>query len=161
MAPLTLRMPGNRISAQWTFFITSKYRTRRAPVSNPPILNENDSRYPGKDDRYTNLEKKNIPLAECLQDTVKRFLPYWKDTITRSLKKKKRVLISAHGNSIRALVMYLDNVSKEEITGLNIPTGIPLVYELDDSLNPLDHYYLGDPEEAKRAAEAVANQARL
>lgn len=133
---------------------------RRSYDIRPPKLDENDSRYSGSDNRYSSLEKKNIPETECLQDTVERFLPYWKDNIAQSLKKGKKVLISAHGNSIRALVMYLDNISREEIAGLNIPTGIPLVYELDDNLRPMNHYYLGDPEEAKRAAEAVANQAR-
>ena len=117
--------------------------------------------YPGKDPRYAGLEENDIPLAECLKDTVERFLPYWHNTIVQSLKKGEKVLIVAHGNSLRALVMYLDNVSREEIVSLNIPTGIPLVYELDNNLKATDHYYLGDPEAAKRAAEAVANQAKL
>ncbi|HOW92584.1 MAG TPA: 2,3-bisphosphoglycerate-dependent phosphoglycerate mutase, partial [Anaerolineaceae bacterium] len=96
----------------------------------------------------------------CLKDTVARFLPYWKDTIVPVIKNGKRVLIVAHGNSLRALVKYLDNISEVEIVGLNIPTGVPLVYELDDDLKPIRSYYLGDPEEAKRKAEAVANQAK-
>ncbi len=133
---------------------------RRSYEIRPPALDKNDDMYPGKDPRYADLEERDIPLTECLKDTVKRFLPYWHDTIAPGLRKGKRVLISAHGNSLRALVMYLDNVSKEEIVNLNIPTGIPLVYELEDDLKPINHYYLGDPEAVKRAAEAVANQAR-
>jgi len=133
---------------------------RRSYDVRPPELDRSDSMYPGKDPRYADLEQEDIPLAECLKDTVKRFLPYWHNTIVPSLKEGKRVLISAHGNSLRALVMYLDNVSEEEIVSLNIPTGIPLVYELDDNLKATNHYYLGDPEAAKRAAEAVANQAK-
>ena len=133
---------------------------RRSYDIRPPELDKNDSRYPGKDPRYADLEEKDIPLAECLKDTVERFLPYWHDTIVPTLKTGKRVLIAAHGNSLRALVMYLDNISEEEIVGLNIPTGIPLVYELDTDLKAVKHYYLGDPEAAKRAAEAVADQAK-
>ncbi|HUS89772.1 MAG TPA: 2,3-bisphosphoglycerate-dependent phosphoglycerate mutase, partial [Desulfosporosinus sp.] len=123
-------------------------------------LDMTDKRYTGNDPRYANLDKEDIPVAECLKDTVERFLPYWHSTITQSLKKKKKILIVAHGNSLRALVMYLDHVSKEEIVNLNIPTGIPLVYELDNNLKPIRHYYLGDPEAVKRAAEAVAKQAK-
>jgi 2,3-bisphosphoglycerate-dependent phosphoglycerate mutase len=122
-------------------------------------LDKNDSRYPGKDPRYKDLEEKDIPRTESLKDTVERFLPYWHNTIAPTLKKGKKVLIVAHGNSLRALVMYLDNISKEDIINLNIPTGIPLTYELDKNLKPINHYYLGDPEVAKRAAEAVAKQA--
>jgi len=133
---------------------------RRSYDVRPPELDRSDSMYPGKDPRYADLEQEDIPLAECLKDTVKRFLPYWHNTIVPSLKEGKRVLISAHGNSLRALVMHLDNISEEEIVSLNIPTGIPLVYELDDNLKATNHYYLGDPEAAKRAAEAVANQAK-
>ncbi len=133
---------------------------RRSYDIRPPELDRSDSMYPGKDPRYAGLEENDIPLAECLKDTVERFLPYWHNTIVQSLKKGERVLIVAHGNSLRALVMYLDNVSREEIVSLNIPTGIPLVYELDNNLKATDHYYLGDPEAAKRAAEAVANQAK-
>ena len=133
---------------------------RRSYDVRPPELDRSDSMYPGKDPRYADLEQEDIPLAECLKDTVERFLPYWHNTIVPSLKEGKRVLISAHGNSLRALVMYLDNISEQEIVKLNIPTGIPLVYELDDNLKATNHYYLGDPEAAKRAAEAVANQAK-
>jgi 2,3-bisphosphoglycerate-dependent phosphoglycerate mutase len=133
---------------------------RRSYDVRPPGLDRTDSRYPGKDPRYANLKEKDIPLAECLKDTVERFLPYWHNTIVPSLKERKRVLIVAHGNSLRALVMYLDNITREEIVSLNIPTGIPLVYELDSNLIAINHYYLGDPEAAKKAAEAVANQAK-
>ncbi len=133
---------------------------RRSYDVRPPELDRSDSMYPGKDPRYADLEEKDIPLAECLKDTVERFLPYWHNTIVPSLKEGKRILIAAHGNSMRALVMYLDNISEEEIVSLNIPTGIPLVYELDNNLKASDHYYLGDPEAAKRAAEAVADQAK-
>jgi len=131
---------------------------RRSYDVRPPELDKSDIMYPGKDPRYAGLEDNDIPLAECLKDTVKRFLPYWHNTIVQSIKKGEKVLIVAHGNSLRALVMYLDNVSREEIVSLNIPTGIPLVYELDNNLKATDHYYLGDPDAAKRAAEAVAKQ---
>jgi len=133
---------------------------RRSYDIRPPALDRTDERYPGKDPKYAGLEEKDIPLTESLKDTVNRFLPYWHNTIAPTLREGKRVLISAHGNSLRALVMYLDNVSREEIVSLNIPTGIPLVYELDDNLKATNHYYLGDPEVAKRAAEAVANQGK-
>lgn len=133
---------------------------RRSYDVRPPELEKSNDMYPGKDLRYADLEEDDIPLAECLQDTVERFLPYWHNTIAQSLKKGEKVLIVAHGNSLRALVMYLDNVSREEIVSLNIPTGIPLVYELDNNIRAIDHYYLGDPEAAKRAAEAVANQTK-
>jgi 2,3-bisphosphoglycerate-dependent phosphoglycerate mutase len=133
---------------------------RRSYDVRPPELDKSDIMYPGKDPRYACLEDNDIPLAECLKDTVERFLPYWHNTIVQSIKKGEKILIVAHGNSLRALVMYLDNVSREEIVGLNIPTGIPLVYELDNNLKATDHYYLGDPEAAKRAAEAVAKQAK-
>jgi len=133
---------------------------RRSYDIRPPELDRKDDMYPGKDPRYADLEKRDTPLTECLKDTVNRFLPYWHNTIVPALKEGKKVLIAAHGNSLRALVMYLDNVSEEEIVSLNIPTGIPLVYELDDNLRAINHYYLGDPEVAKRAAEAVASQAK-
>ena len=133
---------------------------RRSYDIRPPELKRSNSMYPGRDPRYVNLKKEEIPLAECLKDTVERFLPYWHDCIVPTLKKSKKALIVAHGNSLRALVMYLDDISKEEIVSLNIPTGIPLVYELDRGLRPIEHYYLGDPEAVKKAAEAVANQAK-
>ena len=126
----------------------------------PPELTKDDDRYPGNDPRYKDLGKSDLPLTESLQSTVKRFIPYWKDMITKDIKAGKRVLIAAHGNSLRALVKHLDNISEEEILKLNIPTGIPLVYELDADLNPVRHYYLGDPEAVKKAAQAVANQGK-
>ena len=133
---------------------------RRSYDTPPPTLKTSDPRYPGNDKRYEDLESKEIPLTECLKDTVERFLPYWHDTIAPTIKSGKNVLISAHGNSLRALVKYLDNVSEDEIVKLNIPTGIPLIYELDDDLKPIQHYYLGDPEAVKKATEAVANQGK-
>ncbi|HJX28700.1 MAG TPA: 2,3-bisphosphoglycerate-dependent phosphoglycerate mutase, partial [Thermoanaerobaculia bacterium] len=114
--------------------------------------------YPGHDRRYASLPQEVLPLAESLKDTVARFLPYWHETIVPDIRAGKRVLIAAHGNSLRALIKHLDGVSEEEIVGLNVPTGIPLVYELDRELRPLRHYYLGDPEAARKAAEAVAKQ---
>jgi 2,3-bisphosphoglycerate-dependent phosphoglycerate mutase len=133
---------------------------RRSYDIRPPELDKSDKRYPGNDPRYATLDDMDIPVTECLKDTVERFLPYWHNTITQSLKERKKVLIAAHGNSLRALVMYLDHISKEEIVSLNIPTGIPLIYELDNDLRAMKHYYLGDPEAAKKAAKAVANQAK-
>jgi 2,3-bisphosphoglycerate-dependent phosphoglycerate mutase len=133
---------------------------RRSYDVPPPALEATDPRYPGTDIRYADMAKNEIPVTECLKDTVARFLPYWNDTIAPRVKAGKRVILVAHGNTIRALVKYLDNVSEQEIVGLNIPTGIPLVYELGDDLQPLRHYYLGDPEKARQAAAAVAAQAR-
>ncbi len=133
---------------------------RRSYDTPPPALKTSDPRYPGNDKRYSNLESKDIPLAECLKDTVERFLPYWHDTIAPTIRSGKNVIISAHGNSLRALVKYLDNLSEDEIVKLDIPTGVPLIYELDDDLKPIQHYYLGDPEAIKKATEAVANQGK-
>ncbi len=133
---------------------------RRSYDVPPPALEKTDDRYPGKDPLYKDMKEKDIPLTECLKDTVARFLPYWKDIIAPVVKKGKRVLIAAHGNSLRALVKYLDNMSDEEIVELNIPTGIPLVYELDDKLKPIKHYYIGDPEKVKAAMESVAAQGK-
>jgi len=115
---------------------------------------------PDEDARYAGLSPKDLPTTECLEDTVARFLPYWHETIAPAIRAGKRVVIAAHGNSLRALVKYLDRVSEKDIVGLNIPTGVPLVYELDRDLKPEKHYYLGDPEEVKRAAEAVAKQGK-
>jgi 2,3-bisphosphoglycerate-dependent phosphoglycerate mutase len=131
---------------------------RRSYDIPPPPLSPDDPRHPGRDPRYATLSPSELPLTESLKDTVARFLPYWHQTIAPSITSGKRVLIAAHGNSLRALVKYLDEVSDAEIVELNIPTGIPLVYELDDQLKPLRHYYLGDPEAAARAAAAVAAQ---
>jgi len=133
---------------------------RRSYATPPPALTLDDPRHPGKDPRYAGLAPDELPLTESLEKTVARFVPYWEDTIAPDVKTGRRVLIAAHGNSLRALVKYLDGVPEDEIVGLNIPTGIPLVYELDAGLQPLRHYYLGDPEEAKRAAEAVARQGK-
>ena len=133
---------------------------RRSYDIQPPSLEKTDERYPGKDPRYSDLEEKDIPLTECLKDTVKRFVPYWENVIAPTVKSGKRVIIAAHGNSLRALVKYLDKISDEKIVGLNIPTGIPLVYELDEKLKPIKNYYLGDPEEIAKAAQAVAAQGK-
>ena len=133
---------------------------RRSYDIPPPALDKADSRYPGQDPRYTDLSAQELPLTECLKDTVARFLPYWLATIAPQVKAGKRIIITAHGNSLRALVKYLDNVNDQEIVGLNIPTGIPLVYELDDDLKPIRHYYLGDQEAIAKAQQAVANQGK-
>jgi 2,3-bisphosphoglycerate-dependent phosphoglycerate mutase len=133
---------------------------RRAYAIAPPPLTPDDERYPGKDARYAGLSKEELPLTECLKDTVARFMPVWLETIAPAVKSGKKVLIAAHGNSLRALVMYLDNVSEDDIVELNIPTGMPLVYELDDNLKPIRHYYLGDPEKVKAAMDAVAAQGK-
>jgi 2,3-bisphosphoglycerate-dependent phosphoglycerate mutase len=126
----------------------------------PPALTPDDPRHPSHDVRYASLHAKDLPNTESLKDTIDRVLPYWHDTIAPQIRSGKRVLIAAHGNSLRALVKYLDGVSESEIVELNIPTGIPLVYELDEALKPLRHYYLGDPAAAAAAAARVANQAK-
>lgn len=131
---------------------------RRSYDTPPPPLDLDDSRYPGFDRRYTELKPEELPRCEALKNTVDRMLPYWHNTIAPSVKSGQRLLIAAHGNSLRALVKYLDNISNEEIVGLNIPTGIPLVYELDKDLKPLKSYYLADEETVRLAAEAVARQ---
>lgn len=131
---------------------------RRSYDTPPPPLNSQDPRYPGKDPRYADLAPDELPRSESLKDTLNRVLPYWHDTVAPALKAGKRVIIAAHGNSLRALVKYLDDVSEAQITELNIPTGIPLVYELDQSLCAIGNYYLGDPEAAQKAAAAVAAQ---
>lgn len=133
---------------------------RRSYDVPPPALEADDPRYPGSDPRYRTLSADELPLTECLKDTVDRVLPYWNGVICPDIRAGKSLIVAAHGNSLRALIKYLDNVSDEEIVGLNIPTGIPLLYELGDDLRPLSHRYLGDPEAAKAAAEAVANQAK-
>ncbi len=133
---------------------------RRSYDIPPPELEESDKRHPGRDPRYAELDKDELPVTECLKDTVTRFMPYWHDTISPTVRSGKRVIISAHGNSLRALVKYLDEISDEDIPNLNIPTGMPLVYELDKELKPTDRYYLGDPEAVKKAMEAVAAQGK-
>jgi 2,3-bisphosphoglycerate-dependent phosphoglycerate mutase len=131
---------------------------RRSYDTPPPALTRDDPRWPGRDPRYADLKPEEVPLTECLKDTVARFLPYWQETIAPTIKAGKRVLIAAHGNSLRALVKYLDQISDEQIVGMNIPTGIPLVYELDANLAPLRNFYLGDPEKIQAAIQSVANQ---
>jgi len=133
---------------------------RRSYDIRPPALTPEDERYPGHDPRYRGLTAAELPLTECLKDTVERFLPLWHETIAPEIRAGRRVLIAAHGNSLRALVKYLDNIPESEIVELNIPTGMPLVYELDDDLKPLNRYYLGDPAKVKAAMEAVAAQGK-
>ncbi|HDP77885.1 MAG TPA: 2,3-diphosphoglycerate-dependent phosphoglycerate mutase [Mesotoga infera] len=133
---------------------------RRSYDIQPPALEESDERFPGHDPKYRSLSDEELPRTECLKDTVARFLPLWKNEISTEIRSGKKVLIVAHGNSLRALVKYLDNIPDDEIVGLNIPTGIPLVYELNDDLKPIEHYYLGDPEEIAKAQQAVANQGK-
>ena len=133
---------------------------RRSYDIPPPELTADDPRFPGNDPRYKSLTKEELPLTECLKDTVARFLPLWHNTIAPAILAGNRVIIAAHGNSLRALVKYLDNVSEADIVELNIPTGMPLVYELDDELKPLNRYYLGDPEKVKAAMDAVAAQGK-
>ncbi len=132
---------------------------RRSYDIPPPPLTPDDERHPGRDPRYAGLSAAELPLSESLKDTVNRFLPYWHEAIAPAVKSSRRVIVAAHGNSLRALVKYLDNVSDHDIVELNIPTGIPLVYELDESLRPRRHYYLGDPAAAAVAAAKVAAQA--
>jgi len=133
---------------------------RRSYDIPPPALTADDERFPGHDPRYRNLTPQELPLTECLKDTVARFLPLWHETIAPVIQSGQRVVIAAHGNSLRALVKYLDNISEADIVELNIPTGMPLVYELDDDLKPLNRYYLGDPEKVKAAMDAVAAQGK-
>jgi 2,3-bisphosphoglycerate-dependent phosphoglycerate mutase len=133
---------------------------RRSYADPPPPLPADDERHPSRDRRYAGLAAGEMPLGESLKDTVARFLPYWESTIAPAVRAGQRVVIAAHGNSLRALVKYLDGVSEQEIVGLNIPTGVPLVYELDDQLRAQKHYYLGDPEAVRKAAEAVARQGK-
>ena len=133
---------------------------RRSYDTPPPALDKSDERWPGSDPRYAGLSEGEIPQSECLKDTVARFLPIWHETIAPEIREGRNVIIVAHGNSLRALVKYLDNISDEDIVGLNIPTGIPLVYELDDDLKPIKSYYLGDQDAVKQAVAAVAGQAK-
>ena len=133
---------------------------RRSYDVPPPALAESDPHYPGRDPRYPELSASELPVSECLKDTVARFLPYWHQTIVPAIRSGKKTIIVAHGNSLRALVKYLDDISDQDILALNIPTGIPLVYELDDQLKPLRHYYLGDSEAIAKAMTMVASQGR-
>jgi len=134
---------------------------RRSYDVPPPILELDDERHPRFDPRYASLTPEQLPATESLKITLERVLPYWHSVLSPVIKSGKRVIVGAHGNSIRALVKYLDNISEADITELNIPTGLPLVYELDEDLKPIKSYYLGDPEEAARKAAAVANQAKV
>ncbi|MFX1510968.1 MAG: 2,3-diphosphoglycerate-dependent phosphoglycerate mutase [Promethearchaeota archaeon] len=134
---------------------------RRSYDIRPPALTKDDERYPGNDPKYHDLDERDIPLTECLKDTVARVLPYWEKVIAPTIKSGKRVFISAHGNSLRALVKHLDNVPDDEILELNIPTGIPLVYELDNNLHSRKHHYLGDPAKIKAAIQVVADQGKM
>lgn len=133
---------------------------RRSYDVPPPEMTKEDERYAGNDPRYKDLTDAEIPLTESLKTTVDRFLPFWFETIVPEIKADKKVIIAAHGNSLRALIKHLDNISDSEIAELNIPTGIPLVYELDDDLKPIKHYYLGDSDAVAKAAQAVANQGK-
>lgn len=133
---------------------------RRSYDISPPALKKSDKRYPGNDPLYKNVDEKDLPLTECLKDTVERFLPYWYDEIVPTIKENKKIIIAAHGNSLRALVKHLDNISDQEILKVNIPTGLPLIYELDEDLKPVNRYYLGDEDKVKAAMEAVANQGK-
>ncbi len=133
---------------------------RRSYDTPPPALEANDPRGQRQDLRYAKLDVEQIPLTECLKDTVDRVLPFWNDSMAPAIKAGQRLVVAAHGNSIRALVKYLDNISDDDIVGLNIPNGIPLVYELDADLKPIRHYYLGDAEAAAKAAAAVASQGK-
>jgi 2,3-bisphosphoglycerate-dependent phosphoglycerate mutase len=133
---------------------------RRSYDTRPPDLEEGDPRNPANDPRYAGLSKEEIPLTECLKDTVARFLPCWYQSIAPAVRSGKRIIIAAHGNSLRALVKYLDHIPDDVIPGMNIPTGMPLVYELDETLKPMKSEYLGDPEEVRKAMEAVAKQGK-
>jgi 2,3-bisphosphoglycerate-dependent phosphoglycerate mutase len=134
---------------------------RRGYDVRPPVLDKKDERYPGNDPKYRELGQSELPVTESLKDTVDRFLPYWREVLAPTLKSGKHVIVSAHGNSLRALVKYLDNIGDDEIVNLNIPTGIPLVYELDERLRPLNHYYLGDADEVEKAINEVAGQGKV
>jgi 2,3-bisphosphoglycerate-dependent phosphoglycerate mutase len=131
---------------------------RRSYDVRPPALTPDDPRWPGRDPRYRGLEPQEIPLTECLKDTVTRFLPYWHDAIAPAVTSGRQVIVAAHGNSLRALVKFLDDISDDDIVELNIPTGVPLVYELDANLRAITHYYLGDPNEIRKAEQAVVAQ---
>jgi 2,3-bisphosphoglycerate-dependent phosphoglycerate mutase len=133
---------------------------RRSYDVRPPALIDSDPRYPGGDARYRDLAESELPLSECLKDTVARFVPYWHQTIAPVIQSGQKTIITAHGNSLRALVKYLDGISDEDILALNIPTGVPLIYELDSQLKPIRHYYLGDADAIANAMAAVANQGR-
>ena len=134
---------------------------RRSYDVPPPALTSDDPQYPGNDSRYSGVSPDDLPLTESLHDTVARILPYWHETIVPAIKSGKRVLIAAHGNSLRALMKYLDNIPEEDIVGITIPTGVPLVYELEDDLTPIRHFYLGDQEVVETARQAIIDQLKL
>jgi 2,3-bisphosphoglycerate-dependent phosphoglycerate mutase len=134
---------------------------RRSYDVRPPALERTDARYPGNEPKYRELSENELPVAESLKDTVSRFMPYWNEVLAPTLRAGKHTIVSAHGNSLRAMVKYLDNISDEEIVGLNIPTGIPLVYEIDEKLKPLSHFYLGDAEKVTKAIDEVAKQGKI
>jgi 2,3-bisphosphoglycerate-dependent phosphoglycerate mutase len=136
------------------------HKWRRGFAIQPPVLEMSDLRYPGNDPLYRDVEKKQLPLTESMKDTIARVVPYWTKEIVPLLKSGKRIIIASHGNTMRALMKYLDHIPDEKITDVNVPTGFPLVYELDAHLKPIKSYYLGDPEEIKAATEAVKNQAK-
>jgi 2,3-bisphosphoglycerate-dependent phosphoglycerate mutase len=136
------------------------FQWRRSYNVAPPPLDRSDPRHPSRDPRYAALSEAEIPASESLEDTVKRVLPYWYEVLVPAIKAGRSILVTSHGNSIRALVKYLDNIGDKEITTLNIPTGVPLVYELDDDLHPLRHYYLADPAEVAKEIEDVINQGK-
>jgi 2,3-bisphosphoglycerate-dependent phosphoglycerate mutase len=148
----------NKVETAEKFGMEQTQIWRRSYDIPPPALTRDDPRWPGKDPRYADLKPEEIPLTECLKDTVARFLPYWHETIVPMVKSGQRILIAAHGNSLRALVKYLDQISDEKIVSMNIPTGIPLVYELDEKMVPIRNFYLGDPQKIQAAIQAVANQ---
>jgi 2,3-bisphosphoglycerate-dependent phosphoglycerate mutase len=148
----------NKVETAEKFGMEKTQIWRRSYDTPPPALTRDDPRWPGNDPRYADLKPEEIPLTECLKDTVARFLPYWHETIVPAVTSGRRVLIAAHGNSLRALVKYLDQISDEKIVSMNIPTGIPLVYELDAKLAPIRNFYLGDPEKIQAAIQSVANQ---
>ena len=133
---------------------------RRSYDVRPPALTDDDARWPGREPRYSGLPPQDIPLTECLKDTVARFLPCWHEAIAPAITSGQRVIVAAHGNSLRALVKFLDNIPDDDIVELNIPTGVPLVYELDANLRPIAHHYLGDPDEIRKAQHAVAGQGK-
>jgi 2,3-bisphosphoglycerate-dependent phosphoglycerate mutase len=137
------------------------HRWRRSYDVRPPALEKTDKRYPGNDPKYRGLSENELPLTESLKDTVARFVPYWHEVLAPTLKSGKRAIVSAHGNSLRAVVKYLDNIGDDEIANVNIPTGIPLVYDLDEELRPLKHYYLADAEKVGKAIHEVAAQGKV
>jgi 2,3-bisphosphoglycerate-dependent phosphoglycerate mutase len=134
---------------------------RRSYDVRPPALERTDARYPGNEPKYRGLTEDELPVAENLKNTVARFMPYWNEIIAPTLRTGKHIIVSAHGNSLRAMVKYLDNISDNEIVGVDIPTGIPLVYEIDEKLKPLSHFYLGDTEKVEKAIDEVAKQGNI